>query len=66
MRGVPYTSAINNLMYAMVYTRLDIAHAIGVINWFLSNPSKEHYMAMKWILMYLKGTIRACLCFGGD
>ena len=30
MSHVPYVSAVGNLMYAMVYTRLDIAHAMGV------------------------------------
>ena len=30
MSHVPYASAIGSLMYAMVCTRLDIAHAVGV------------------------------------
>ena len=51
-------------MYYMVYTRLDIAHAIGVVNRFNSNSEKEHWKAVKWILRYLKGTSRVCLCFG--
>ena len=31
MSCVPYTSAVGILMYAMVCTRLDIAHAVGVL-----------------------------------
>lgn len=31
---------------------------------FLSNPGKEHWAALKWILRYLRGTSRVCLCFG--
>ena len=31
MSKVPYTSNIGSLMYAMVCTRLDIAHAVGLL-----------------------------------
>ena len=30
MSHVPYASVVDSLMYAMVYIRLDIAHAVGV------------------------------------
>ena len=29
MSKVPYASAVGSLMYAMVFTRPDIAHAVG-------------------------------------
>jgi hypothetical protein len=32
MSHVPYASAVGSLMYAMVCTRLDIAHAVGVLS----------------------------------
>jgi len=32
MDKIPYASAIGSLMYAMVCTRLDIAHAVGVVS----------------------------------
>ena len=51
-------------MYVMVCTRLDIAHVVRVVNKFLSNPSKEHWAAVKWILRYLRATSKTCLCFG--
>ncbi|KAL6517675.1 hypothetical protein OROMI_033376 [Orobanche minor] len=38
MDKVPYASAVGSLMYAMVCTRPDIAHAVGVVSRFLSNP----------------------------
>ena len=44
--------------------RLDVAHAIGVVSRFLSNPGKDHWEAVKWILCYLRGTSRVCLNFG--
>ncbi|KAK3034061.1 hypothetical protein RJ639_034286 [Escallonia herrerae] len=66
MAQVPYTSAVGSLMYAMVSTRPDIAHAVGVVNRFMTNPGKEHWQAVKWILRYLRGTSRFCLCSEGD
>ncbi|MCI31798.1 leucoanthocyanidin dioxygenase-like, partial [Trifolium medium] len=51
-------------MYAMVCTRPDIGHSVGAVSRFLSNPGKEHWSTVKWILRYLKGTAKKCLCFG--
>ena len=42
MRKVPYASVMGSLMYVMVRTRLDIAHVVGVVNRFLSNPGKDY------------------------
>ena len=64
MMKVPYASAIGSLMYAMVCTRLDIGYAVGVVSRFMSNPGKEHWNAVKWILCYLKGTSNMGLRFG--
>ena len=65
MEAIPCSSAVGSLMYAMVCTRPDIAHAVGMVSRFLSNPGKDHWEAVKWILRYLKGTSNMCLCFGG-
>ncbi|KAL9274268.1 Retrovirus-related Pol polyprotein from transposon TNT 1-94-like protein [Drosera capensis] len=42
MARVPYASVVESLMYAMVCTRPDIAHAVGVISRFISNPGRKH------------------------
>jgi hypothetical protein len=42
MSTVPYSSAVGSLMYAMVCTRPDIAHAVGVVSRYMNNPGKEH------------------------
>ncbi|GJX61085.1 hypothetical protein Tco_0293985 [Tanacetum coccineum] len=63
MAKVPYASAVGSVMYAMVCIRPDIAHAVGVVNRFMSNPGREHWEAVKWLLRYLKGTSKATLCF---
>eukprot|EP00253_Pinus_taeda_P036336 PITA_36336 len=47
MSHVPYASAVGSLMYAMVCTRPDIAHVVGVLSRFMSKPGKEHWTAVK-------------------
>jgi len=42
MQHVPYAFALESLMYAMVCTRPDIAHDVGVVSRFLSNPGIKH------------------------
>ena len=64
MSKVPYASAVGSLMYAMVCTRPDISHAMGVVSRYMNNPGKEHWMAVKGILRYLRGTTNQALCFG--
>ena len=66
MSKVPYASAVGSLTYAMVYTRSDITHAVGVVSRYMNNPGKEHWMTVKWILRYLRGTTNQALCFGGS
>jgi len=66
MSKVPYASAVGSLMYAMVCTRPDIAHAVGVVRRYMNNLEKEHWMAVKWILRYLRGTTNQALCFAGS
>jgi hypothetical protein len=66
MSRVPYSSTVGILMYVMVSTRPDIAHAVGVVNRYMNNPDKEHWEAVKSILRYLRGTTTHALCFGGS
>jgi hypothetical protein len=66
MSKVPYSSTIGILMYAMVCTRPDIAHAVGVLSRYMNNPGKENWEEVKWILKYLRGTATHALCFGGS
>ena len=65
MPRVPYRSIMGSLMYAMVYTRPDIAHAVGVLSRFMSNRGKEHWEMMKWVFKYLCGTSDYGLCYHG-
>ena len=62
MSHVPYSSAVGSLMYAMVYTRPDIAHVVGVLSRFMSKSGKEHWTTVMRILIYLRGTSDCGLC----
>ena len=63
MDGIPYANLVGGLMYAMVCTRSDIAHAVGIVSRFMHNPGREHWNAAKWILRYLHGTRDKGICF---
>lgn len=59
----PYANAVGSIMYAMISTRPDLAFGVGLVSRFMSNPSKEHWEAVKWILRYLVGTKDVGLVF---
>jgi hypothetical protein len=63
MSKIPYDSAVGSLMYLMVCTRPDIAHAVGLVSRYMANPGKIHWEAVKWILRYLQGTSDVGLLF---
>ena len=63
---IPYLSAVGSLMYVMMCIRLDICHAVGMDRIYQSNPSQEHWKAVKRILRYLKGTSNYSLCYQGN
>ncbi|GJR24070.1 hypothetical protein Tco_0972597 [Tanacetum coccineum] len=63
MSRVLYPSAVGSLMYAMVCTRPDLAHAASVVSRYMHNPGKIHWEAVKCILRYLKGTSNIGLSF---
>eukprot|EP00253_Pinus_taeda_P027167 PITA_27167 len=65
MSRVPYASAVCSLMYAMVYTRPDIAHAVGLLSRFISKPGKEHWTTVKRVFRYFRGTSDYGLCCQG-
>ncbi|XP_060675574.1 secreted RxLR effector protein 161-like [Ziziphus jujuba] len=40
MIAVPYTNAVGSVMYVMILTRPDLAHAISVLSRFMANPGR--------------------------
>ena len=62
---VPYASTVSSLMYAMVCTRPNITHAVGVLSRFMSKPGKKHWTTVKQVFRYLRGTSDYGLCYQG-
>ena len=52
-------------MYVMMCTRPDIYYVVGLASIFQSNPGIKHWMTVKRVLRYLKGTTYYVLCYQG-
>jgi hypothetical protein len=65
MKGIPYSSALGSLMYAMLFTRLDPSHTIRFLSRYQKNHGEEHWKQLKYVLRYVKGTLDYSLCFNG-
>ncbi|KAH9770304.1 hypothetical protein KPL71_012330 [Citrus sinensis] len=66
MSRVPYASAVGSLMFAMICTRPDIAQAVGAVSRYMANPGGDHWIVVKRILRYIRGTSDVALCYGGS
>ena len=53
---------VESLIYAMVAMRAVIAFAISMVSQFMSKAGPPHWMAVKHIMRYLKGTLDFKLC----
>jgi hypothetical protein len=53
MNKIPYASTIGSIIYAMLCTRPDVAHAISLTSRYQSIPGLEHWTAVKNIFKYL-------------
>ena len=58
-----YQSAIESLLYLSTRTRPDTAYAIGIEARFYSQPTKEHWRAVKHILRYLNVSLNYGLLY---
>src|SRR6185437_1734920 len=66
MRSVPYSQALGSLMYLAVSTRPDLMYPVGVLSRFSSNPGPQHWLAVKHLFRYLKGTLDFKLTYSPD
>ncbi|XP_022851744.1 uncharacterized protein LOC111373446 [Olea europaea var. sylvestris] len=57
-----YRSPVGALQY-LIITHLDITHAINSVSQFLHSPTEEHFLVVKRILRYVKGTLQFGLTF---
>ena len=65
MEGIPYANVVGSLMYAMVCSCPNIAHAVNLVSRFMENPGKAHWQALKWILRYIRGSLGRVLVYSG-
>lgn len=52
-------------MYALVGTSVDLAFAVNTVSQFMSRVGSPHWMAVKCITRYMKGTMDFKLCLEG-
>lgn len=57
MKKIPYSIAIDNLIYVMIGTRLDMTYAFSLVNKFMSKPCEEHCNETNQPLRYFE---RSC------
>src|SRR5664279_2473848 len=66
MNNIPYASAIGSIMYAMLCTRPDVAHAVSLTSRYQSDLGVEHWTAVKNIFKSLRRTKDMFLVYGGE
>lgn len=54
MQNIPY--ALGNLIYAQIFTLLDLAFIVGVLSRYSSKPGMDHWIAIKRVMRYLQGS----------
>lgn len=52
-------------MYQQLW-RPDVTAAVAILSQFMSGPSKDHWMGVKRVLRYIKGTLAYGLKFSAD
>ncbi|CAA0822344.1 cysteine-rich RLK (RECEPTOR-like protein kinase) 8 [Striga hermonthica] len=57
-----YRSIVGGLRY-LVHTRPDIAFAVGYVSRFMEDPREDHWVAVKRLLRYVKGTVDQGIIF---
>ena len=53
-----YARIIGSVMFLMNSTRPDIAYAVSRLSRYTHNPGNDHWIALRRLLRYLKGTIK--------
>ena len=65
MEHRPYAQVVGSIMYAMLCNRLDLSFAVSLVSIFRSNPGEAHWVAVKRILRYIKGTKSHKMTYSG-
>ena len=61
MDQTPYANGVGSIMYGMVCSKPDLAHAVSMISRFMGDPGSAHWVDLKWTLRYLNGSLQAGL-----
>ena len=61
-----YQAFIGSITYTVTGTRPDLAQTLGSLSQFCSNPGKEHWVASKRILRYIKGSLNYGIVYDGS
>lgn len=64
--NIPYQEAVGCLLYLAQATRPDISFAVNDVSRFNTNYGKQHWVAVKRIMRYLRGTQNFKLSFKKD
>ena len=57
LKGAPYKVGIRSLIYTMEGIGIDVAFVVRTVSQFISKAGPPHWMAVKRIMRYLKGTL---------
>ena len=57
---------LGSIMYAMLWTRPDLAYTVSVVGQFSANPGPEYWNCIKHVMRYLKGTKSMELQYSGS
>jgi len=57
MTSVLYYSTVGSLVYAIIGTQVDIAYAMGLVKYYITNSEPLHWTTIKQVFHYLKGTM---------
>lgn len=55
--NIPYQEAVGSLLFLVLGTRPDIAYVVNYLSKFNNNFDNTHWMAVKRVFRYLKGTL---------
>ena len=65
MKGITYEARVGSLIYTTVATRANITFKVSTVSQFTLKVGPPHWMAVRHIMRYLKGTLDFKLCVGG-
>ena len=64
--NAPFREAVGSLIFLQVVSRPDISFAVNIVARVLDKPSKGHWLLVKRIIRYLKGTLDVGLLYCKD